>query len=243
MALPEITFPFEQIGQQLSDTLDIGSALRDDVGGNIPEAATSLVLESIGRDLLVFLSASVVVTPFANALGITPILGYLLAGALLGPHGMDTFANSKADVELGDFGILFLLFSEGLEVSTTRLKQLTSYLPLGLAQISLTTAALSAALLFGAPEMAERFFPLDADLIDVHSPAEVFVLAFAGALSTSAFVFPVLKERGWEEENAGQAATSILLQQDLVVAPLLVLLPYVVGQGPTDYVSQNRKVA
>jgi Kef-type K+ transport system membrane component KefB len=61
------------------------------------------------------------------------------------------------------------------------------------------------------------------------------VLALAGTLSTSAFIFPVLKERGWESDPCGQAATSILLLQDLFVAPLLVILPFVVGQGPTDY--------
>lgn len=70
-------------------------------------------------------------TPIANQLGVTSILGYLIAGALLGPHGFDVFNNVKADVELGDFGILFLLFSEGLEVSSSRLKKLANYLPLG----------------------------------------------------------------------------------------------------------------
>ena len=68
----------------------------------------------------------------------------------------------------------------------------------------------------------------------MQNPAEAFILAVAGTLSTSAFVFPVLKEKGWEERGAGQAATSILLLQDLMVAPLLVLLPFIVGQGVTD---------
>jgi len=159
----------------------------------------------------------------------------LVAGAILGPHGLDTFSNSKADVELGDFGILFLLFSEGLEVTSSRLQRLTNFLPLGLAQISLSSATLSAAIL-NFPELLERFLPsLDAGLINVRNPSEALVLSFAGTLSTSAFIFPVLKERGWEEDDAGQAATSILLLQDLAVAPLLVLLPYVVGQGETDY--------
>jgi Kef-type K+ transport system membrane component KefB len=233
--LPEMlhTLPFSDFGQNLFDELDVGGALNRDVG-NVPEAATSMVLASIGRDLLVFLAASVVVTPIANLVGITPILGYLLIGALLGPHGLDVFANSKADVELGDFGILFLLFSEGLEVSKSRLKKLSNFLPLGLAQISLSAAVLSGAIL-GAPEFLERFIPLDGGLINIKNPVEALVLALAGTLSTSAFVFPVLKERRWEEEESGQAATSILLLQDLAVAPLLVLLPYVVGQGPTDY--------
>jgi len=193
-----------------------------------------MVLKSIGKDLLVFLSASVLVTPLCTTLGVTPILGYLLAGAALGSHGLDVFSNSKADVELGDFGILFLLFSEGLEVSTTRLRKLTDYLPLGLAQITLTAGVLTGGILIGAP-LLQQFVPLDKGLIDVSSPIEALVLALAGTLSTSAFVFPVLKDQGWEEEDSGQAATSILLLQDLLVAPLLVLMPYLVGTGTTDY--------
>jgi Kef-type K+ transport system membrane component KefB/voltage-gated potassium channel Kch len=226
--------PFQQLGSNLFENLDVGGALFNNVG-SVPEAATSMVLESVGHDLLVFLMASVIVTPLATYLGVTPILGYLLAGALLGPHGMDMFANSKADVELGDFGILFLLFSEGLEVSTARLSKLANYLPLGLAQISLTAGVLTGAILLGAPEFLDRFIPLDAGVIDIHNPSEALVLAFAGTLSTSAFIFPVLKDLEWEDDESGQAATSILLLQDLAVAPLLVLMPFVIGQGETDY--------
>ncbi|KAL3909305.1 MAG: hypothetical protein SGILL_008137, partial [Bacillariaceae sp.] len=228
--------PFADFSRSLFDQLDIGSALDNDIKGQmmIPDEATGIVMESIGQDLLVFLAASVVVTPISKALNVTPILGYLVIGALLGPHGLDVFANSKADVELGDFGILFLLFSEGLEVSTARLRRLADYLPLGLAQMSLCAGVLSAGIVLVAPAL-ERFLPLDAGLINIRSPVEALVLALAGTLSTSAFVFPVLKEREWEEEQSGQAATSILLLQDLAVAPLLVLMPYVVGQGSTNY--------
>jgi len=229
----QLQVPFSEFSRQVSDNLDIGDALNRDVG-NVPEAATSMVLESIGKDLLVFLSASVLVTPICASIGITPILGYLVAGALLGSHGLDVFSNSKADVELGDFGILFLLFSEGLEVSTSRFRKLTEYLPLGLAQITLTAGVLTGGILLGAP-LLEKFVPLDEGLINISSPIEALVLALAGTLSTSAFVFPVLKDQGWEEEDSGQAATSILLLQDLLVAPLLVLLPFLVGTGNTDY--------
>ena len=236
-----INFPFEDASSQLSDALDIGADLFTDSNeltsgtAMIPEAETSIVLESVGQDLLVFLFSSVVVTLASNALGTSPILGYLLAGALLGPHGLDVFSNAKADVELGDFGILFLLFSEGLEVSKQRLQKLGNYLPLGFAQISLTTGVITAAILLGAPQFLDKVLPLDEGFIDISNPTEAVVLALAGTLSTSAFIFPVLKERGWEDENAGQAATSILLLQDLFVAPLLVVMPYVVGQGPTDF--------
>lgn len=228
-----LSLPFADYGKQLFQEMNIGEALSDDVG-NVPESATIMVLDSIGRDLLVFLSASVVVSTFATAVGITPILGYLIAGALLGPHGANVFSNTKAAVEFGDFGILFLLFSEGLEVSSSRLQKLANYLPLGFAQIALTAGVLSAGIL-GIPGFLERFLPLDAGLINVKSASETVILSFAGALSTSAFIFPVLKEKEWEEEDVGQAATSILLLQDLLVAPLLVIIPFVVGTGPIDY--------
>jgi Kef-type K+ transport system membrane component KefB len=104
-----------------------------------------------------------------------------------------------------------------------------------LAQISLVTGVITFAFLTGFPQMLAHYLPLDQALIDINRPAEAVVLAFAGALSTSAFIFPVLKERGWEEEESGEAATSILLLQDLLVAPLLVLLPFVVGDTSTDY--------
>lgn len=232
-SLPELPpLPFDKLANQLRGELDIGAALGEDLG-KVPELETSLVLESIGRDLLVFLAASVVVTPLANIVGVTPILGYLVLGAWLGPNGLDFFANSKADVELGDFGILFLLFSEGLEVSKSRLNKLAMFLPLAFAQIALCAGVLS----WGIVNWSnlERFIPLDDGLVNISRPIEALVLALALTLSTSAFVFPVLNERGWEDEESGQAATSILLLQDLAVAPLLVLLPFVVGQQPPDY--------
>ena len=226
--------PFSELGRELSQSLDIGSNLSRNVG-NIPETTTNIVLDSLGYDILVFLSASVFVTPICRTIQITPILGYLIIGAILGPHGFDVFANTKADIELGDFGILFLLFSEGLEVTRPRLRKLVNFLPLGLAQISLVTGVLSAAFVTGVPELLGQFVPLDQTLMDIHRPAAAIVLAFAGALSTSAFIFPVLKERGWEDEESGEAATSILLLQDLLVAPLLVLLPLLVSETSTDF--------
>ena len=125
----EWNLPFVDLGKQLYDNLDIGSSsgLLNNNGAKGPDFAanTELVVESIGHDVLVFLLASVVVTPLCSFLNITPILGYLIMGALLGPHGgLDVFANSEGDVKLGDFGILFLLFSEGLEVSRSRLQKL-----------------------------------------------------------------------------------------------------------------------
>ena len=70
---------------------------------------------------------------------------------------------------------------------------------------------------------------------------EAFCVAAAGSLSSSAFVLPILKEKGWEERPEGVAALSILLLQDLAVAPLLVLLPLAAGGagGAWDAVGQR----
>jgi hypothetical protein len=93
------------------------------------------VMDSIGHDMLVFLGCASVAAPLARVLKVTPILTYLLFGALLGPHCLDVFTSTGAAVELGDFGILFLLFIEGLEVTSERLGQLATFVPLGLAQV------------------------------------------------------------------------------------------------------------
>lgn len=243
--------------EQLRDDLDVGGAFRRssgagpdaldlnlvdtlerngqvEAGDNAVQSVENAVLDSIGHDLLVFLAVSAIATPLARIAKLTPILVYLVLGAILGPHGIGVLQSAKADLELGDFGILFLLFSEGLEVTTERLKQLTFYLPLGFAQVSMTAGILTLGILGGAMQRLESFLPLDTGLIDITNPIEALVLALAGTLSTSAFIFPVLKERGWEKQASGRAATSILLLQDLLVAPLLVLLPFLVGKGLND---------
>ncbi|KAL1511778.1 hypothetical protein AB1Y20_005064 [Prymnesium parvum] len=203
---------------------------------------SSVSLDALGRDLLIFLSASVAVRPAARALNINPILLFLLIGAILGPHGLNIFANTVADVEIGDFGVLFLLFAEGLEVSPERLSSLTAYLPLGLSQLGLTTAVFTALILlfsssgqFGwVSEWIERYIPLNNGYVDIANPSEALVLALAATLSSSAFVFPVLQSKGWEDRSSGVAGKSTLLLQDLAVAPVLVLLPFVLGSGQSD---------
>ena len=203
----------------------------------VPVETTELVLQTVGHDFLVALSVSVIVTPLAKQLKTTPILLYLAIGAVLGPNALNLFANVSADTELGDFGILFLLFLEGLEVTPNRLGQLANYFPLGLANIASTVLVLGASIAFGLADVLDKFLPLDETMVrmlDYRNPVEIFILAAAASLSTSAFVFPVLKERGWEADEGGKAATSLLLLEDLSVAPLLILMPFVVGNGPVD---------
>ena len=175
-------------------------------------------LDALGSDCLVFLAASVFVVPLSRYLNITPVLGFLALGCAIGPYGLSLFSDSEADIELGDFGILFLLFVEGLNLSPERIRKLGSFFSLGAAQLLVSIAVIFFGTLLGGPlllPLTEQLVPLDDALIRplLQRPVEAFTVAAAGALSSSAFVLPVLKQKGWERTADGTAALSILLLQ------------------------------
>jgi len=200
--------------------------------------AAEAALASLGRDIFTFLAATVAVVPVSRYFGVTPVLGFLAAGCLLGPHGMQMFANSDADVELGDFGILFLLFNEGLNLSPDKIKELGSFYGLGALELLGSMAVFFFGIVVGGPFILQYFVDpfniIDGEILReiVTSPTQAFCIASAGALSSSAFVLPVLKQKQWESRPEGIAALSVLLLQDVAVAPLLVILPLIAGSGP-----------
>lgn len=204
---------------------------------SIHESIEASILNNLGHDILTFLLATVVTIPLSRSLNINPTLSFLLIGCLLGPYNLHLFSNNEADLELGDFGILFLLFNEGLTLSADRIKALTAFSKLGLFQIMSSMALFFFGTLIGGPfilQMLESFIPIDDGLLRpiLSNPVQAFLISSAGALSSSAFVLPVLKSKGWAPKKEGISGLSILLLQDLAVAPLLVLLPVLAGSGP-----------
>lgn len=201
-------------------------------------------LNDVGHDLLIFLTISVVVAPLSSALNISPVLLYLLFGLACGPHGLHLLrADGEVGFELGDFGILFLLFVEGLNLSPDRLKELGSFFSLGATQLLLSVGVIFFGFFLGGPLLFQVVsnpnVPIDPVIVQLlEQPVVAFAIAAAGALSSSAFVLPILKEKGWEDRPDGIAALSILLLQDLAVAPLLVVLPLLAtvegGVGSSD---------
>jgi K+:H+ antiporter len=92
------------------------------------------------QDFLIILIAAVAVVSLFRRLRASAVLGYLVAGALIGPHGLALLQDVKATALLGQFGLVFLLFSIGLELSLDRLVGLRRYaFGLGLAQVVATT--------------------------------------------------------------------------------------------------------
>ena len=170
------------------------------------------------KDLVVFLAAAGVVVPLFNRLKISPVLGFLAAGVLLGPDGLARFADNVpwlgwltiSDANqirsLSELGVAFLLFMIGLELSWGRLKAMRRLVfGLGLTQVAVCTVGLAA--LFMA--MGQTF-------------VSSAVLAMGLALSSTAVVMPVMAERGRLGGAAGRATFAVLLAQDLAVAPILI---------------------
>ncbi|MGZ9113583.1 MAG: cation:proton antiporter domain-containing protein [Brevundimonas sp.] len=170
------------------------------------------------RDLVVFLAAAGVVVPLFNRLKISPVLGFLAAGVLLGPHGLARMADSVpwlawltiSDAgqirSLSELGVAFLMFMIGLELSWERLKSMRRLVfGLGLTQVAVCTVGLgSVFMLMGQPLVSAA------------------VLGMGLALSSTAVVMPVMAERGRISTTSGRATFAILLAQDLAVAPILI---------------------
>jgi CPA2 family monovalent cation:H+ antiporter-2 len=165
------------------------------------------------RDILILLLAAVAVVPLVRRLRASAVLGYLAAGALIGPHGLGLLGDVEAAAGMGELGVVFLLFSIGLSLSVERLVALRRYaLGLGIAQVLATAVALWALLrTLGVPSAA------------------ALVLGGGLALSSTAVVLQMLIERRELPTAAGRVALAVLLLQDVAVVPLLTLVPLLRG--------------
>eukprot|EP00752_Nemacystus_decipiens_P007519 g6719.t1 len=190
------------------------------------------VLSALGKDALMFLAATVAVVPACKKLNISPVLGFLATGAVLGPAGFSVIKDLNELDTLGELGISFLLFEQGLELSLDRLKALSKYaFGLGTAQVLLCTLAFAAFPFLGGVDLLEIIFHSPAELVSIRRVDEAVVIGAALSLSSSAFVLKILQEKGQKAERFGRAVLGILLLQDIAVVPLLVLLPIIETQG------------
>lgn len=170
---------------------------------------------------VIILVAAIAVVYLFHRLRAGPVLGYLAAGLLIGPHGFRLVSHLEAIQTLAEFGVVFLMFIVGLELSFRRLASLrTEVFGLGSAQVLLTAALVGAAL--AALGVAWK---------------AAAVVGFGVALSSTAVVLQLLSERGEMSGRLGRISFSILLLQDLAIIPLLAVVPLLgdAGQGTTDW--------
>jgi glutathione-regulated potassium-efflux system protein KefB len=181
-------------------------------------------------DALIVLGTAGIVVPMVRRWGLNPVLGYLGAGALLGPLGLGSLADRIPTLHwltitdarnvsgIAELGIVFLLFLIGLEMHPQRLWRLRRLLfGLGTSQVVITGLLLSAVMW----------------LLGFAWPAAIAV-GFGYALSSTAFVMQLLHERGETMSEHGQGAFAILLLQDLAIVPLLALVPVLAGGVSAD---------
>lgn len=181
---------------------------------------SSFHLESY-REALVFLATAGVVVPLFHRIKISPVLGFLFAGAALGPFGLGrwardhewarnfTITNGEGVSDLAEFGLVFLLFMIGLELSWERLARMRRLVfGLGLAQVVVCASVLAA--------LGYYYFRVEL------GPSILMGLALA--MSSTAVVIPVLAEARRLNKTSGRVAFSVLLLQDLAVAPALFLV-------------------
>jgi len=167
------------------------------------------------REALLFLAVVVVAVPLFKRLGLGSVLGYLVAGALIGPHGLRLIPNVEEAAHLAETGVVLLLFLIGLELQPERLWELRNRVfGVGAAQVALSGAVLaSAGLALGLS-------------------AQAAVVAGIGlSLSSTAFALQLLGERNQLATPMGQTGFGILLFQDLAVIPVLAVLPLLGTSG------------
>ena len=163
--------------------------------------------------VLLLLASAVLVIALFRALNLPPVLGYLLVGAMIGPHAGNLLPDSDGTRQLAAFGVVFLMFTIGLEFSLARLTSMKRIVfGLGLAQVLATaTAILSVAWLLGL------------------SWQGALALGGALAMSSTAVASKLLVERSELDSVHGSQIMGVLLFQDIAVVPLLILLPALAG--------------
>jgi len=162
------------------------------------------------RDILILLFASVAIVVIFRQFGLSPALGYLVAGAAIGPFGFGVLTSGETTKSIAELGIVFLLFAIGLELTFGRLMAMRKYvLGFGSLQVILTSGLVS--------YVCYRFFAL--------TPEASIIIGSALSLSSTAIVLQVIAENSEETTRVGRLSFSILLMQDLAVIPILVLLP------------------
>ena len=161
----------------------------------------------------VFLTAAVVAVPLAQRAGLGSVLGYLLAGVIIGPWGLGLISDVEAIMHFAEFGVVLLLFLIGLELNPRKLWQMRGpILGLGGAQVVVTTAVIASL----------------TSLLGIGWQSSL-VIGMGLALSSTAIALRVIEERGLTRTETGQSGFAVLLFQDIAVIPMLALLPVLAG--------------
>lgn len=165
---------------------------------------------------LIYLTATVICVPISKRLGMGSVLGYLLAGMLIGPFFFGLIGKEGQDImHFAEFGVVMMLFLIGLELEPSQFWRMRkSILGMGSIQLGLTTM-----LIFLIMTLFEMTWQVS------------LAIALAFSMSSTAIVLQTIKEKGLSHTSSGQSSFSVLLFQDIMVIPVLALLPLLSLKG------------
>ncbi len=166
-------------------------------------------MEGLLFQATIYLAAAVIAVPFAARLGLGSVLGYLIAGLIIGPVLNLVGSETKDLQHFAEFGVVMMLFLIGLELDPRALWDMRHrLLGLGVMQIMITMGIVAAgAVALGQPVLTS------------------IAIGMIFALSSTAIVLQTLSEKGLMRQAGGRSAFSVLLTQDIAVIPMLILLP------------------
>ncbi len=164
---------------------------------------------------LVYLAAGVIAAPLAKRLKLGSVLGYLIAGLIIGPFALSLVGEQTDVMKFAEFGVVILLFLIGLEVRPALLWSMRKAIfGLGGAQVGVTALVMAGiGMLLGL------------------TPSVALAVGLILAMSSTAIALQTLDERGMRQGAVGRAAFGVLLMQDLAVIPMFALLPLLAAGG------------
>lgn len=157
----------------------------------------------------IFLAAGVIAVPIASRLGLGSVLGYLIAGALIGPFALKLIDNTQQIMHFAEFGVVMMLFLVGLELQPQVLWRMRKpILGLGGLQVVLSTVAIT---------VAAKLLGLDWQT--------ALAVGLILSLSSTAIALQILGEKKLMKTEAGKSSFAVLLFQDIAVIPIIAILP------------------
>ncbi len=172
---------------------------------------------SLLLSVFVFLAASCVLVPISKLTGLGSVIGYLLAGVLIGPSVLGLIDDPETILHFAEFGVVMMLFLIGLELQPRKLWAMRGkLLGLGGMQVGLTVLVVSAAAALGFGR----------------SMGEALTIGMALSLSSTAIALQILQDRELMAEPEGESGFAVLLFQDVIVIAMIALLPLMAGMTP-----------
>ncbi len=174
---------------------------------------------SILFQAIIFLAGAIICVPIAKRFGLSSVLGYLLAGILIGPYVLGFVGEEGEDIlHFAEFGVVIMLFLIGLEIEPKSFwKMRKTIVGMGGSQVAITL------LLFYLAFLTMGF-----------SWQVSLVISMAVVLSSTAIVLQTIKEKGLMDTSFGSSAFSVLLFQDIIVIPMLAIIPLLTNSAPTE---------